>query len=32
MMQKLEDNIRIDLREIRVEDVDSIHLAQDGDQ
>jgi hypothetical protein len=27
-----EDNIRIDLREIRWEDVDWIHLAQDRDQ
>jgi hypothetical protein len=27
-----EDNIRMNLREIGLEDVDSIHLAQDRDQ
>jgi hypothetical protein len=28
----VEDNIRMDLREIGFEGVDWIHLAQDGDQ
>jgi hypothetical protein len=27
-----EDNIRMDLRELEWEDVECIHLAQDGDQ
>jgi hypothetical protein len=30
--RRLEDNIKIDLREIRWKDVDSIHLAQDRDR
>jgi hypothetical protein len=30
--RRWEDNIRMDLREIRWESVDWVHLAQDGDQ